>query len=819
MADKKKKPAEDDLPELSPHDRELLIRTVIGEAEGEPPVGQAAVAHVILNRLKTKHGGKSTLEGIVKAPKQFEAWTAGRDRMLNASPETYNKVAQVVDNVLAGAEDPTGGATHFLNEDIVRQRRGGSLPSWASRPGLRIGNHTFHGGLALGQGDAQTAISRSLGQQPDGGDSSALAFAGGDGAPDLLGSWTPKGSAPAAAPAARPGFPAEGGEGTPDLLGSWAVPATPAGKTAPAKAAEPPASAPAQPAAATTVAPAGPAAEMARLAAENQGPGAGAAAMRTLAGVGRGMGDVADTLATGIVSASDKAAEKLVKLGVISPESAGKVSKWRQEVDERIAAGKEAFKEGAKDSLAADIGRIGGQVVGTGPFLAAGGAALPAAVRGGLAMRTAAPGAGMFARAATAAGNLERAAVAGAGAGAGAAALTSAANEEPLADQMLQGAAVGGALRPAGRVLAKAGGKVAELVTGGKVDPQIAQLADEAYKKFGIKLSATQISDNKMVRFLDSVLQRMPFSGFGARTAEQSAAFHKALAAEMGTTADRITKDVIDQTKGRLGKAYDLINQNWGPIATSGGFTTKLSRIERDTEFKKIKNIVDDIRKHIDPKTGTISGDDFAFLTRHESPLAKALGSADGALVQDAKAIAAELNAVAKKANPRVYAWKEEADYKYAVAKALEAAAEKSTTGQLSFPAVWSAFKDWSTKGNPRKIGAIGETFLKEPASSGTFERYLAGSAAAVPFVGAAALGATQFDPENLQTSLLKGAGLAGAALAARYGVSPWLRSEGVAQALINRSLGRPASGKGQKFSDLLARTAVPAAALTYRGN
>ena len=40
--------------------------------------------------------------------------------------------------------DPTGGATHFLNPTIVRERRGGSLPSWAQGEGQPIGNHTFY---------------------------------------------------------------------------------------------------------------------------------------------------------------------------------------------------------------------------------------------------------------------------------------------------------------------------------------------------------------------------------------------------------------------------------------------------------------------------------------------------------------------------------------------------------------------------------------------------------------------------------------------------------------------------------------------------
>ena len=54
-------------------------------------------------------------------------------------------VAEIADAVLAGhIPDPTTGATHFLNPVIVRERRGGSLPSWADSDGQPIGRHVFY---------------------------------------------------------------------------------------------------------------------------------------------------------------------------------------------------------------------------------------------------------------------------------------------------------------------------------------------------------------------------------------------------------------------------------------------------------------------------------------------------------------------------------------------------------------------------------------------------------------------------------------------------------------------------------------------------
>ena len=68
----------------------------------------------------------------------------------------YQAAARIADAVLTGEmPDPTAGATHFLNPTIVRQRRGGSLPSWARGEGQPIGRHTFYlpyeSGIELGR--------------------------------------------------------------------------------------------------------------------------------------------------------------------------------------------------------------------------------------------------------------------------------------------------------------------------------------------------------------------------------------------------------------------------------------------------------------------------------------------------------------------------------------------------------------------------------------------------------------------------------------------------------------------------------------------
>ncbi len=151
--------------EMSPSDRDYVIRTIIGEAANQPDEGLEAVGHVIMNRTRSGEYGRTPRE-VVLARGQFEPWSTRSQELMGYAPESpeYQRAARALENVVArGEDDPTRGATHFLNEDIVRKRRGGSLPKWASGGGTRIGDHTFYGGkpVASPDDDLLTEFGRS----------------------------------------------------------------------------------------------------------------------------------------------------------------------------------------------------------------------------------------------------------------------------------------------------------------------------------------------------------------------------------------------------------------------------------------------------------------------------------------------------------------------------------------------------------------------------------------------------------------------------------------------------------------------------------
>lgn len=137
---------------MSAADRDLMIRTIIGEAGGESQQGQIAVADVIKNRLASGgYGGN--LHDVITAPKQFSVWNPGDPAGamasgVSADSAQYQRIAAIVDAVMAGKlADITGGAKNYYNPR-------GASPDWADKLAkigdLTIGNHRFVGGTVSG---------------------------------------------------------------------------------------------------------------------------------------------------------------------------------------------------------------------------------------------------------------------------------------------------------------------------------------------------------------------------------------------------------------------------------------------------------------------------------------------------------------------------------------------------------------------------------------------------------------------------------------------------------------------------------------------
>ena len=155
--------------QMTPQQRDLLIRTIIGEAAAEPFMGQQAVANVVLNRLRGGRYGDN-LENVIFAKNQFEPWATRKNELMAipSTADTYRTADMAVEAALQG--DVTGGATHFYAPGVMEGR--GGAPSWAQNminngTAMTLGGHVF--GQADGPGttrdDRGTAFNSGYGAE------------------------------------------------------------------------------------------------------------------------------------------------------------------------------------------------------------------------------------------------------------------------------------------------------------------------------------------------------------------------------------------------------------------------------------------------------------------------------------------------------------------------------------------------------------------------------------------------------------------------------------------------------------------------------
>ncbi|WP_158972277.1 conjugal transfer protein TraG N-terminal domain-containing protein [Chachezhania sediminis] len=156
---------------LSAYDRDIMIRTIAGEAGRESWQGKAAVAHVILNRVADARWSNSAAE-VSLQPQQFSAWNkgVGGNSIPNAiqpGSQLYEEIGTIVDLVSSGRiADPTGGATHYyapkgMEAHVAAGEQSNLLPNWLEgesyrrqAPNVTIGGHVFTGRVKGTSGSA-----------------------------------------------------------------------------------------------------------------------------------------------------------------------------------------------------------------------------------------------------------------------------------------------------------------------------------------------------------------------------------------------------------------------------------------------------------------------------------------------------------------------------------------------------------------------------------------------------------------------------------------------------------------------------------------
>lgn len=139
-------------------DLTLAASTIFLEAEGEPDEGKVAIAWVIRTRMRaggTVHtiilgsDGRAYADG-----RAYEPWSCWNDdyvpiarARLAAAPEARREACwrAAAGGLWGLIPDPTSGANFYLNPELTKKIRKGTMPSWYApeKVVVRIGRHEF----------------------------------------------------------------------------------------------------------------------------------------------------------------------------------------------------------------------------------------------------------------------------------------------------------------------------------------------------------------------------------------------------------------------------------------------------------------------------------------------------------------------------------------------------------------------------------------------------------------------------------------------------------------------------------------------------
>lgn len=359
-----------------------------------------------------------------------------------------------------------------------------------------------------------------------------------------------------------------------------------------------------------------------------------------------------------------------------------------------------------------------------------------------------------------------------------------------------------------GRVAGAAGSGVGNALIGG-VDPETARLVQLANQKYGIPITGPQMSSSKLLQNTSSVLNGMPLSGGGAFLGRQQDQWLRGVSNTIGEDATRLTPDVMNAARQRIGSYYDQVAQNVPAIKMDPQFFQDLhdtlnnaNRYVNEDGTKLLVKNAQDILQKIDPTTGTISPQAYKGLTDTGTPLDRLTGGEDSNMANAASKLKDALDGALARSSPQESQdLLRTADRQYAALKTIQPLAAKAPTGEIS-PALLAGRVNAKTDnglafgkgGDLGELARIGQRFLKEPGSSNTAERALVyggliggGGVGAHDLINAISTG----DP----MAIAGPAGIAAAGLTTGNVVGRVLRSQPLANSMLRRSLAPSSPG------------------------
>lgn len=420
-----------------------------------------------------------------------------------------------------------------------------------------------------------------------------------------------------------------------------------------------------------------------------------------------------------------------------------------------------------------------------------------------------------------------------------AAAINSGQSDQPLGQQVAQGALAGGAVGAVPAVLGH--GFNALSGAAGSLDPEMANLAQKARDMYGVQLKAPQLGLNPSLAYANNTLKYVPGSGVGADEAATQAQWQQAVNREMGVDSPKIFGTTINGVLKRAGQVMeDVGNRTDLNLNTHPTALTDLANIEQqarqpisgldERQINQVQAHIDKIQDVAAANGGIIPGSTYLKLVKTGESLDNLRNSQSTEVAHFGDRIKGVLDDVLQSsATPQDAAALQQARYQYKVAKTVQPLTARSdsisgpqpTAGDISPVALRQAVLNPRAFGPNAALNDWGETPLwdlarigqrmRDPSQSGTQPREAVQDALSrVGRLGVGALmaGGGGYGAYTGEIPLALGA-LAGGVTAGRA-IGAGLRSSMLANRMIDSSLNPLAY---QITPNPLARTALSALA------
>lgn len=273
----------------------------------------------------------------------------------------------------------------------------------------------------------------------------------------------------------------------------------------------------------------------------------------------------------------------------------------------------------------------------------------------------------------------------------------------------------------------------------GSVPEQRKVLARQA-QTMGIELTPAQLSDSRFLKWAQSMLRSVPFTGAQGRHQNQVQQFNRQLAREIGEEADNIGPDVYARSRDRQSATFDALTER-NAMKVDDQLVRSLSNISNNSKMAG-SQIQNEVESAIDalysqattgPSGVVVPGVAYQAFDAQLNSIIKNGGSTAHFLGNVQSAVR---RAMDKSISPQdATAWRE-LRREYGSRKALTPLVAKASEGQIPPAQVLGAVSSTRAgkeamasgrRGNIGNLARIGQ-LMKEPPSSGTAERGFVGT-------------------------------------------------------------------------------------------